>query len=195
MTDKRTLTVSVTINLGNYENLRLEVSDLAESAEDADSLRHYLASVLDGYGNNNAAAKTAIQKYKEHILEDCASESPKSDEFAETESGIADFSDDPFIPDVTDDVPENTLAETPSEPIDTQNEEPVESIAAEPVPMPPALPADVNISSSTLPPAPLVEEKNSEEYICSKCGAPVNKLQRDVSMLFNHKILCKNCMK
>ncbi|HJJ31571.1 MAG TPA: hypothetical protein O0X97_04915 [Methanocorpusculum sp.] len=171
MTDKRTVTVSVTINLGNYENLRLEVCDAAETKEDADELRHYLASILDGYGNNNAAARTAIEKYKEHILEDSADASASAgpDEYAlsseETESESEPSG--PVIPE--------TPAETPA-------------VSAEKAPA--NAPAE-----SSLPPAPVVDEENTQEFVCSRCGAPVNKVQRDVSMLFNNKILCKNCMK
>ena len=74
MAENRTVTVSITINLGNYENLRLEVSDKAETKEEADALRYFLADVLDGYGNNNATAKAAIDKYKESILADADKE-------------------------------------------------------------------------------------------------------------------------
>ena len=176
MTDKRTVTVSVTINLGNYENLRLEVSDTAETKEDADALRHYLASILDGYGNNNAAARTAIEKYKEHILADGADESvpAEADEFAfyqeETEPVFEPSkpAEEPFL---------ETSAVSAAEDLIEENE-PVKS-PAEP----------------SLPPAPVVDEENMQEFVCSKCGAPVSKVQRDVSMLFNNKILCKNCMK
>ncbi|CAJ0608686.1 unnamed protein product [Cylicocyclus nassatus] len=49
--------------------------------------------------------------------------------------------------------------------------------------------------NKTEKPAESVDEVSSENYVCSKCGAPVSRLQRDVSMLFNHKILCKECMK
>ena len=74
MAENRTVTVSITINLGNYENLRLEVSDKAETKEEADALRYFLADVLDGYGNNNATAKAAIDKYNERILADAGKE-------------------------------------------------------------------------------------------------------------------------
>ena len=182
MTDKRTVTVSVTINLGNYENLRLEVSDTAETKEDADSLRHYLASILDGYGNNNAAARTAIEKYKEHILADGAYEvpipSPEADEYtvyqkdSEPEAVMSNMDED--MPDILEDVPAGSIG-----PATTPADAGLITVSADP----------------SLPPAPVVDEENTQEFVCSKCGAPVSKVQRDVSMLFNNKILCKNCMK
>ena len=219
MTDKRTLTVSATINLGNYENLRIEVSDLAESAEEADALRHFLAAVLDGYGNNSASARAAIQKYKEHILEDGAESIP-------ADAGTESYADPYSVPagagmSLFSDADADTAAE--AEPASAESdaeyedlsyrsaasgEKPVQKPDFIPDPVPEFKPVSIPVpmpepvsagkpepESYNLPPAPLVEEKNSEEYICSKCGARVNKLQRDVSMLFNHKILCKDCMK
>ncbi|MDO5847790.1 MAG: hypothetical protein Q4Q20_05835 [Methanocorpusculum sp.] len=218
MTDKRTLTVSATINLGNYENLRIEVSDLAESAEEADTLRHFLATVLDGYGNNSASARAAIQKYKEHILEDGAESVPAN---SDTDSASDLFLEDAEMSFLSQDTASGTAVEEESESAErdaeyedlsycsaASGEKPVQKPdfipdpvsefkpVSIPVPMPePVSAGKPEPESYNLPPAPLVEEKNSEEYICSKCGARVNKLQRDVSMLFNHKILCKDCMK
>ena len=182
MTDKRTVTVSVTINLGNYENLRLEVSDTAETKEEADALRNYLASILDGYGNNNAAARAAIQKYKEHILADGGYEpalpSAEADDCAvylrESEPEAASSKPDEDVSEVLEDVP---------------------AVSAEPVLVVPEADSVHVLPEPSLPPAPVVDEENTQEFVCSKCGAPVSKVQRDVSMLFNNKILCKNCMK
>ncbi len=42
---------------------------------------------------------------------------------------------------------------------------------------------------------PVPTDAEAAEFVCEKCGAPVTKLQRDVSQLFNRKVLCKNCMK
>lgn len=158
MADTRTVTVSITINLGNYENLRLEVSDAASTKEEADELRHFLADVLDGYGNNDATAKNALDKYKERILAD-AGEKPEAGFEAEPEYEPA-FS-------YAFDMPE-----------------------AEPEPISEPQPEPAPVAVPHVEPAAEVAE-----FVCSKCGAPVNKLQRDVSMMFNNKILCKSCMK
>lgn len=161
MAENRTVTVSITINLGNYENLRLEVSDKAETKEEADALRYFLADVLDGYGNNNATAKAAIDKYKERILSDAEKEAEAEFGFEETPM--------PFVP-----AEEIEYSEPAAEPLMPEFE--FEPEAAE-------------------EPVPPVPQTADAEFTCSKCGAPVTKLQRDVSMLFNHKILCKDCMK
>lgn len=169
MSEKRTVTVSITINLGNYENLRLEVSDTAETKEDADSLRYFLADVLDGYANNNATAKAAVDKYKERILSDAYAESAEEPEYCSPF-----FGEEPVFS-------EPEPAEESVLPLmENAEEEPKEE---------PEEPAEVFV-----PPVPEVSAPPAE-FTCTKCGAPVTKLQRDVSMLFNHKILCKDCMK
>ena len=174
MSEKRTVTVSITINLGNYENLRLEVSDTAETKEDADALRHFLSDILDGYANNNATAKAAVEKYKERILADAESESTAEAE--DTGFGFSMFEEEPVLPytapaaEEAEAVPETDffVPELPAEEPE-KTEEPMTAVPETPAP--------------------------AGEFTCTKCGAPVTKLQRDVSMLFNHKILCKDCMK
>lgn len=170
MSEKRTVTVSITINLGNYENLRLEVSDTAETKEDADALRYFLADVLDGYANNNATAKAAVDKYKERILADAKADTPAD----EPEYCSPFFGEEPVFS-------ESEPAEDAVLPLTELAEEEPEEEPDEP-------------AAVFVPPAPDVSAPPAE-FTCTKCGAPVTKLQRDVSMLFNHKILCKDCMK
>jgi len=188
MTENRTLSVSVTINLGNEENLKLEVTDIAETVEDASQLRKFLADVLDGYGKNDSVIRSVIESYKERLL-------------LENTSPVEPIEEMPFISDndVTDEEPAfeplpdmNPAPESPTIPMfmgaaasdDKYSVGPL----FEPVEKdyPPVMPS----------PAPIHKpEEPSIEYVCSKCGAPVTKSQHDFSMLFNHKILCKNCMK
>ena len=175
MAENRTVTVSITINLGNYENLRLEVCDKAETKEEADELRRFLADVLDGYGNNNATAKSAIDKYKARILADSCDEP--------ADAAYSFTADEPVMPFFG--------AEETEEP-------------AEELPLPEPFMAEPFLEEAEVEePAPVFEPvavpqapaSTDAEFTCSKCGAPVTKLQREVSMLFNHKILCKDCMK
>ncbi|HJJ46966.1 MAG TPA: hypothetical protein O0X32_01725 [Methanocorpusculum sp.] len=195
MADKRTLTVSVTINLGNYENLKLEVTDTAETLVEAGNLRKFLADVLDGYGNNSATAKFSIDKYKERIL-------------AEKDAEVSFEVDTPepvSVPKVeelgNEDILENPMLMSFDEQQKTK-----ETISTEPVKSPDIIitPNTVVVSEPSIetsqPPqnlvaAPIHESQTYSEFVCSKCGAPVTKMQYDVSMLFNHKILCKDCMK
>ena len=69
MSERRTLTIGVAINLGNYESLRLEVSDCVQTEGEAAELAAYLNRVLDGYGQNDAATRASIDKYRARVLE------------------------------------------------------------------------------------------------------------------------------
>lgn len=213
MTDKRTISISVTINLGNYENIHLEVSDVAETKEEANELRRFLSSVLDDYGNNNATTKAAIEKYQERVLADaaydecdesCLSEFSQNtfeskedstngcniscDAFNEDSSAVRDnnteygnakdcdkkdcVDDDELVLFKDDEKLENDLVDAEDEAYDYADD------------------ASPEKSTAENQKGPVV----NSEYVCSKCGAPITKLQREVSMLFNHKVLCESCM-
>lgn len=74
MVDKRTVTIGVTINLGNYESLRVEVSDIAEDEIAFRDLADFLGKALDEFGTQDAATKAAVERYKERVLERYAQE-------------------------------------------------------------------------------------------------------------------------
>ena len=76
MSERRTLTIGVAINLGNYESLRLEVSDCVQTEGEAAELAAYLNRVLDGYGQNDAATRASIDKYRARVLEKHEAETP-----------------------------------------------------------------------------------------------------------------------
>ena len=69
MSERRTLTIGVAINVGNYESLRLEVSDCVQTEEEAAELAAYLNRVLDGYAQNDATTRAAIDRYRSRVLE------------------------------------------------------------------------------------------------------------------------------
>ncbi len=78
MSERRTLTIGVAINIGNYESLRLEVSDCVQTEGDAAELAAYLNHVLDGYAQNDAATRASIDKYRTRVLEKHAPDMPAS---------------------------------------------------------------------------------------------------------------------
>ena len=202
MSERRTLTIGVAINLGNYESLRLEVSDCVQTEGEAAELAAYLNRVLDGYGQNDAATRASIDKYRARVLEKHEAEIPAAP--------AADPLDELFGP----------------VPVSEGMEKKEEAVISEPAPvvpvtgsvLPEADPAPaVPVTGSALPeadPAPVVPVTGSEPvpvtvaevspektmeapvtYTCEKCGASVSKVQRDVSNLFMGKTLCKACMK
>lgn len=239
MSETRKLTVSVTINIGNNENLHFEVSDLVSSLESATELRHFLSSVLDEYGMNNADVHDVIESYRNRVLLDKLNSDENS--HLENPAGLSDISEYPQSS--IDESTSELSVDSPSSGIpfnesvslvDSQNDLASESsgVSSHAV-SDDDNKLDANSRSSEnpnnnpfgVPPSPLrnpllwtppvtqskgfegvrgnkteeplepVDEVSSENYVCSKCGAQVSRLQRDVSMLFNHKILCKECMK
>jgi len=179
MTDKRTVTIGVNINLGNYENLRVEVSDIAEDESAVRDLTKFLGDALDGFGTNNATTKAAIDKYKERVLDEYAPE--KEQEPAYEPVIIPSFEQDDDDEHI--DEPDILLPEYDDEP------EIQESVFAPPPK--PEIKTEVPKPAST----PVLAPAPDGEFICEKCGAAVSKVQRDVSNLFMGKTLCKNCMK
>jgi len=196
MTENRRLSVSVTINLGNEENLKLEVTDIAETLEDASQLRKFLADVLDGYGKNNTATRSVIESYKERLLLENTSPVEPIEEMPFIPDDI-EADDEPAFEPLPDITPAPAVASAPEAPTipmfmgaaasdDKYSVGPLFEPVEQEREYPPVMPS----------PAPIHKpEEPSIEYVCSKCGAPVTKSQHDFSMLFNHKILCKNCMK
>ncbi|HJK84627.1 MAG TPA: hypothetical protein O0X13_02715 [Methanocorpusculum sp.] len=211
MSERRTLTIGVAINVGNYESLRLEVSDCVQTEEEAAELAAYLNRVLDGYAQNDATTRAAIDRYRSRVLEKYVpEEEPSSSDTLDEIYGTAQVSEDISFSD-----PE------PSEPVSAP--EVLTPVVSEPGPVvvvdTPAVPAPVSSvdAPSVSDPVPAVETpsapdptpsesepaaavqapKTSEPvtYTCEKCGAVVSKVQRDVSNLFMGKTLCKACMK
>lgn len=162
MENKRTLSIGVTINLGNYENLHLEVSNTAETKE--------AALVLDGFAQNNASAKEAIDKYKERVLD----------------NGKATHSEEQVDTDL-----DHSLLFEDMEQVPAAELEPVFISASElaittEIPMPVA-------PESPVPKHP-IQDVPSEEFTGEKCDAPIFKVQRGVSKMFTGKVLCKNAL-
>ncbi len=228
MTEKRVVTIGVNINLGNYENLRLEVTDTAEDEADVRNLAEFLGHALDGFGMNNATTKAAIDKYKERVLDTHAPEeedwseykavinpipepqenknAPEMKETGGEETGKAEeeeIIEEETAGDVTEDEAagdeeteeikeEEELAEVETEADKETEKEAEKKKTTEKTWIPAPIPAK--------PPAPRPQPvkpapSSDGEYICEKCGAPISKVQRDVSNLFMGKTLCKNCMK
>ena len=221
MTEKRIVTIGVNINLGNYENLRLEVTDTAEDEADVRNLAEFLGHALDGFGMNNATTKAAIDKYKERVLDTHAPEEEDWSEYKAVVGSIPEPQENKDAPEKketkeaggedTGEVEERKEEEETAGDEEAEERKEEEELAEEeteadkeveeeaetkkttektwvPVPIPAKPPVP---RPQPVKPAPSPDG----DYICEKCGAPISKVQRDVSNLFMGKTLCKNCMK
>jgi len=209
MVDKRTVTIGVNINLGNYENLRLEVTDTAEDEAAVKNLTEFLGRALDGFGMNNATTKAAIDKYKERVLDTYAPEKTQEPEYQPMIIPIPEPENNPAKE--TGDAGKDDIGEQELEEEELEEEEKPVTHVPNPAPVPTPAPILIPAKPQTAyPPAPKMAAKPPAprpepavkpapspdgEYTCEKCGASISKVQRDVSNLFMGKTLCKNCMK
>ncbi|WP_052418683.1 hypothetical protein [Methanolacinia paynteri] len=69
MSEKRKLSIGITVNLENYENLKVEVEGEAKDDRDAGELIEYLDSVLSRLGRNDPETKKKIDSYRRRVLE------------------------------------------------------------------------------------------------------------------------------
>lgn len=172
MVDKRTVTIGVTINLGNYESLRVEVSDIAENVTAVRDLADFLGKTLDEFGTQDAATRAAVERYKERVLERYAQEK-------EEEAGYFPMEEIPLTHPVEED--------------EAEEEIPMQVLEDTRI----SLPAEIEPETeAAIPePTPVASSAPEGEFVCEKCGVPISKVQRDVSNLFMGKTLCKKCMK
>jgi len=168
MVDKRTVTIGVTINLGNYESLRVEVSDIAENVTAVRDLADFLGKTLDEFGTQDAATRAAVERYKERVLERYAQEK-------EEEAGYFPMEEIPL-----------------THPVEEEEEEiPMQVLEDTRIEIPPV---EADVPEADIVQTPTVSPPEGE-FVCEKCGVPISKVQRDVSNLFMGKTLCKKCMK
>ncbi|KAF5071321.1 hypothetical protein DSECCO2_213040 [anaerobic digester metagenome] len=64
----KTVTIGVTVNLENYENLRVEVSDEVETQQGADGLVAFLDGMLSRLGRNDPVTASRIDHYRRRVL-------------------------------------------------------------------------------------------------------------------------------
>jgi hypothetical protein len=69
MSGKRKLSIGITVNLENYENLKVEVEGETDGEREAEELIEYLDSVLSRLGRNDPETKKRIDSYRRRVLE------------------------------------------------------------------------------------------------------------------------------
>jgi hypothetical protein len=68
MEGQRTLSIGITVNLENYENLRLEVSGPVQNESDAEELARFLDTVLQKFGQGDPSSKERVESFRRRIL-------------------------------------------------------------------------------------------------------------------------------
>ncbi|MDV2481650.1 hypothetical protein F8E02_06455 [Methanoculleus sp. Wushi-C6] len=213
MSGKREVTIGITINLQNYENLRLEVEGDVETQEDVDELITFLDGVLARLGRGDPATAERVDAYRRRVLkarsadQERPAEEPVEAE-AETPAPAAPpvREEEPAAPPVRAEEPAAPALreEEPAHPEEKRACPSVELIAAA---IPPAPEQPPTPEPAAKPEEPAAEEAPPHQEpaaaqppaasageVCEICGAAVTKSQAKLSQLFMSKTLCKKCM-
>ena len=172
---KRNLTVGVTVNLKNYESLRLEVQDEVESEEDVRSLVAFLDGTLALFGAGNPETEEIIAHYRRRVMEGAVGEGAVTAMPATPAPAAAKPAPRPApAPAVEPPAPEPVAAEPREEAA------PTTAPKAAPKPAPKA--------------PPKVPAPSPTGAVCEECGVPVSAAEEKTSRLFVSRILCKKCI-
>lgn len=161
---KREMTIGVTVNLQNYESLRIEVEDNVESEEDVRSLVAFLDETLVLFGRGDTSTKNAVDHYRKRVLQ-----------------GALGASTGPAA------IPAVEPVVEPPAPVPIATEPPEEGPAPKPAPKAAAKPAPKAAPAKAPAPSPT-------GAVCESCGAPVSAAEEKTSRLFVSKTLCKKCI-
>ncbi len=84
----KTVTIGVTVNLDNYESLRVEVAGEVVNPQDAEGIVSYLDGMLARFGRADPRTGGKIDKYRERVLSLPDTEVPQKT-LEITEQGVA----------------------------------------------------------------------------------------------------------
>jgi len=189
MSSKKEVTIGITINLENYENLRLEVEGDVETHEDVDDLVTFLDGMLArlGRGDQARCIPAARSRGSAGPAPEEKAAGPEAPETPETEPAHGEEEKACPSPDVI----EAAIPPAPEHPEPPRIPQP-------PVKLEEKVPAEPEAAPEQAPPAqePVAAKPPAApgEDVCEMCGAGVTKSQAKLSQLFMSKTLCKKCM-
>lgn len=158
------MTIGVTVNLQNYESLRIEVEGDVANEEDVRSLVAFLDESLALFGRGDAATEKVVNHYRKRVLQ----------------GALGGAAARPGAIPVVEPVVE------PPAPVPAATEPPEEAPAPKAAPRPAAKPAQ---KAPAKVPAP-----SPTGAVCEECGAPVSAAEEKTSRLFVSRTLCKKCI-
>ncbi len=186
MSGKKEVTIGITINLENYENLRLEVEGDVETREDVDDLITFLDGMLARLGRGDPATAERVDAYRRRVLKarPAGPQAPAARPVPEAEIAVPAAA--PATPGTEPAHGGEERTCPPPSIIET-------AIPPAPGPSPPeqAPPVQVQPQQEPVAAKPLAAPA---EDVCEMCGAEVTKSQAKLSQLFMSKKLCKKCM-
>lgn len=201
MSGKREVTIGITINLQNYENLRLEVEGDVETHEDVDELITFLDGVLARLGRGDPATAERVDAYRRRVLKAKPAEQEKPAAMPVEEEKTL-VPETPPTPAASEETPAPREEERACPPVEIIKAAVPPAPEQPRIPEPPATPAEPEQPKQAPPmQAPAHQEQAAAkppaapaEDVCEICGAGVTKSQAKLSQLFMSKTLCKKCM-
>ncbi|MDH7593512.1 MAG: hypothetical protein QHG99_04045 [Methanomicrobiales archaeon] len=183
MGSKRNLSVGITVNLDNYENLRLEVSGEVSGEEEAEELIQFLDGILGRFGRGSEETAAKIESYRKRVIR---SPGPPVVIPKTPEMGVSPTPEAEAKPVVS--------GEAPSMPPPVIEKEPI-MVAKEPVfPTRPRTLPDPETSQAAVKKSVDESAAVPSEFRCERCGVPITPVQRKLSRLFQDKDLCRSCL-
>lgn len=208
MGDRR-LTIGVTVNLGHYENLRVEVE--GEPGESARELAGFLDGVLATFGRADPPTAGLIDRYRERVLAHGAgtdgAPGVENGDIPSPDTQVTALPEEPGPDGPVEEVPgmEALMYAFPSDtgsPGEMEHgdetgvleafghgagEESWPPAAGKEAPGVPAAPDETGPAgpSALFPGTPL----------CQECRVPVSPAEEKLSRLFASRVLCRSCLK
>ncbi|MCK4270044.1 MAG: hypothetical protein KAW93_06155 [Methanogenium sp.] len=198
MSGNRKLSIGITINLENYENLRLEIEGEVATENDADELVSYLDGVLSRLGRNDPGTADRVDSYRRRVLEvpaDFIVSGQESLSVAGDTGGddIHAASGGPKVPETESSLSGGAVAYVAG--AGTAETAVVSDEPEEIVPEVSEISGEPVVGENKGQSGNMDEKKSSEEtFSCSSCGAMISGPEERLSQLFVGRPLCKRCL-
>jgi len=210
MPGKKSLTIGITVNLENYENLRLEVTGEVTDQREVQELAGFLDQTLTTFGRGNPATVALIDKFRARVLSPGEGAAPA---VPASKPPVYPHEEEPEWPDMEVSAPEQQPQTPSAEEVPAQKSEKPKKIEKTPEPVTPPEPAPVPETPHQAPPAmpkpapaeapvvtPAAEPASpppaaASGAVCEICGCAVSSSEQKMSQLFMSRTLCKACMK
>lgn len=187
MENKKSLTIGITINLDNYENLRLELNGNISNDDDAAILISDLDRILSGLGQGDKVTAERIDSYRRRVLSQTGNLEKK-----------IEVTEEQFHAEEGKEIgkTENSSEHAPDKKTTAGSEKGIETGSL-----------FSYQEKEITEPAPVKEQTHDRpkegekgdfsekpKLICESCGIPITEKQRKISQMFTDKNLCEKCI-
>lgn len=190
----KNLVIGITVNLDNYENVRLEVSGAAEKPEDAAELVSFLDEILGRIGRGDDTTAKRIDSYRKRVLTS-APVIPHIENAGRTPEDL-NGTIKPLQSGRTEGISMATGGETGKPGFVNPSASPGQhQLPAGSAPGTAAResPAPTRETGDGLGDASRKDAATPAQ--CEECGVMISETERKMSLLFSNRILCRKCLR